>query len=405
MQVGITRLLLAVTALIGCRGEAPRTQNSIEGDELRAMVESLMPAVARAAGMEFLEVPQSAVRTRDELREFLISKLDEDLPPERLDGIVGIYRLLGLLPDTLDLRQLFVDLYTEQVAGYYDPATKTLYAMAGSGKEELRLTLAHELVHALQGQHLPLDSMLRDRSDADRTAALQAVLEGHATIASIFVLAPDNRIVEDDATWELMREQFSAPRPSMASFNSAPLVIRTGLLFPYVEGTGFMRWLMRNHPGASPFDALLPQSTEQVIHPERIARGDGPVAVSFVDDSTDVLHDDTFGEYEMLVLRASLAGITAVVTDIPLGWGGDRLRLYRSGDGNALVWYTVWDDDRSATNFRTRIVNGLERLGREGYRTAIEAVDVSGRPGVRVVIAPAGWDRWDDLPEAVAEGR
>ncbi len=75
-------------------------------------------------------------------------------------GLETTYRLFGLLPDTLQLRALLLDLYTEQVAGYYDPDSATLFAVADADPAQLRLVLAHEMIHALQGQYLPLDSIL-----------------------------------------------------------------------------------------------------------------------------------------------------------------------------------------------------------------------------------------------------
>jgi hypothetical protein len=42
---------------------------------------------------------------------------------------VRTYVALGLIPDTLELRPLLLDLYTEQVMGYYDPRSTTLYVL------------------------------------------------------------------------------------------------------------------------------------------------------------------------------------------------------------------------------------------------------------------------------------
>lgn len=396
MRVVVICLFLLLGA---CRGEPPRTAGDLSQSELEAMVDSLMPGVARAAGLDFTATPRSAVRSREQVREFLLNKLATELPPERLDGLVSAYRLLGLIPDTLDVREMFVDLYTEQVAGFYDPESSTLFAVAGSDPTQLRLILAHELVHALQHQYIPLDSILADRSNSDRTAAAQAVLEGQATLASFQSMFPDTDFAGDDGIWEAIREQLTLPREEMAVFNSAPLVIRSTLIFPYLQGSEFMRWFARNRAGERPFGALMPHSTEQILHPLRYQQGDSPVAVRFADDDDDVIHEDTFGEFEMHVLRSVLVGIDVVAGDLPLGWGGDRLRVYRTADGPALVWLTAWDEPRNADGFESRVIGRLNTMERPGYRTAIESMPVAGKPGVRVVIAPTGWTRWEALPE------
>lgn len=394
---------LCILALVtACRGESPRDATTLEQHELDSLVTSLMPAVAEATGLEFKSTPRAAIRSKDEVRTYLLAKLASELPQERLDGIVSAYRLLGLLPDTLDITSLFVDLYTEQVAGYYEPDSSMLFAVSGADALTLRATLSHELVHALQHQYLPLDSILHDRADADKLAAAQAVLEGQATLVMLLVLAPDGGFLEDDDIWTRLRDQLGAPQAGLDVFNNAPLVIRTGLIFPYLEGATFMRWFRNNRGTEQPFGALMPTSTEQILHPARYQQQDHPVALRFAADSTDVIHEDTFGEYESLVLRSALAGITAVATDLPIGWDGDRMRVYRTPNGPALVWYTVFDEAGFAENFRNRVVNGLNRLRRPGYRTVIDAVPVGSLPGVRVVIAPDGWAGWTDLPVVTA---
>ncbi len=393
-------LLLVLTLFVGaCRGEAPETVGTLSQARLERLVDSLMPGVAAATGLAFRATPRSAVRSREEVRAFLLAKLAVELPPERLDGLVSAYRLLGLLPDTLDVRSLFVELYTEQVAGFYDPDSSVLYAVGGSDPMQLKLILAHELVHALQHQYVALDSILADRSDADRLAAAQAVLEGQATLASFAAIVPDRDFVGDDGLWETVRDQITMPREGMDVFNRTPLIVRSALIFPYLEGSEFLRWFRRNRPDAQPFGAAMPTSTEQILHPVRYQQGDAPVVVRFADDTTDVIHEDTFGEFEIHALRSVLVGIDVVAADLPLGWGGDRMRVYRTPDGPALVWLTAWDEPRHAEAFRTRVVNRLVDLGRPGYRTELEAREVAGQPGVRVTIAPDGWARWGRLPE------
>lgn len=397
--------LATLTAtLSACRGEPPRDLQSLEQHDLDAMVAELMPVVAEAAGLEFKETPRAAVRDREQVRDYLLAKLAEELPPERLDGIVAAYRLLGLLPDTLDVGRLFIDLYTEQVAGFYEPDSTTLFAVAGADELTLRGTLAHELVHALQHQYLPLDSILDDRRNADRLAAAQSILEGQATLVMILVLAPDQGFLANNDLWDNLRSQLSTPQAGLDVFNNAPLVIKSGLIFPYLEGASFMRWFVNAHAGQQPYGDRMPASTEQIIHPDRYQAGDAPVSLAFTGDTADVIHEDTFGEYEMLVLRAALAGIEAVPTDVPLGWEGDRLRVYRTVSGPALVWYSVWESDAQRDHFTTRVAGGLTRLDRAGYRTVIDAVPVGELPGARVVIAPTDWAGWSAMPAVTVGG-
>lgn len=387
--------LLLLLLLVGCRGEVRREVPA--RDRLARMVDSLRPPVERAVGLRFTGPVRSAMRTRDQVRGYLVRKLDEELPPRKLRGIETAYRLLGLIPDSLKLRGLLLDLYAEQVAGYYDPDSATLFGVAGADPAQLRLVLAHEMVHALQGQHLALDSILRASGDNDRLAAAQAILEGQATLASIEVLAPGQAVIRSPEFWQLYRRQVREQQGTMPVFARAPLVVRQALIFPYLEGAEFMRWWGQS-PRADtvPYGPRMPTSTEQILHPERYARGDAPIAVALPADST-ALHEDVLGENEIRVLLARLAGRDELDDARPLGWGGDRYRIYDAPGGPALVWYVAWDDAAARAGFLRRTRGRLDRTGRPGYRAELGEAEVAGRPGTRFVLAPVGWERWRSL--------
>ncbi|MBA3260415.1 MAG: hypothetical protein H0T68_13235, partial [Gemmatimonadales bacterium] len=363
--------LLAAMTAFACRGEARQATGQ---DALAALVDSLRVPVERAAGLSFKTPPASAMRSREQVRAYLVAKLDEELPPERMRGIETAYRLFGLLPDTLQLRGLLLDLYTEQVAGYYDPDSAMLFGVEGADRSQLRLVLAHEMIHALQGQHLPLDSILSARSNNDRLTAAQAILEGQATLASLDVLAPGENVARNPEFWELYREQVRAQQSSMPVFRRAPLILREALIFPYLQGAEFMHWWMQS-PRADtvPYGRLMPVSSEQILHPERYRRGDQPVELRLAPDSGAV-YEDVLGENEIRVILATLAGSDEVQTVVPLGWGGDRYRLYRTPGGPALVWYVGWDDARAAQRFMRAAGAGLSRTARRGYRAALDSV-------------------------------
>ena len=68
--------------------------------------------------------------TREELSDSLVEELDEDI--EDILKAQDVYKILGLIPQNADLRQLLLDLYTEQVAGFYDSETEELYLIVES---------------------------------------------------------------------------------------------------------------------------------------------------------------------------------------------------------------------------------------------------------------------------------
>ena len=401
----MARRALLVLGLLAaaCRGEARQT--TANDAMLARMVDSLRTPVERAVGLVFTAPPRSAMRSKEQVRGYLIRKLDQELPPARLRGLETTYRLFGLLPDTLNLRALLLDLYTEQVAGFYDPDSATLFGVAGSDPERLRLVLAHEMIHALQGQHLRLDSILDDRRNNDRLTAAQSILEGQATLASIDVLAPGQDVTHNPQFWELYREQVGQNQSSMPVFRQAPLILRETLLFPYLQGAEFMHWWAESpYRDTQPYGARMPQSTEQIIHPDRYARGDLPLPIAYPREER-VLYEDVLGENEIRVVLAHLASSDTVQVSKAIGWGGDRFRLYDTEGGPALVWYVVWDDAASAGRFLRSAGVGLRHTARPGYRAALDSLGLNDRAATRYILAPAAWPRWKDLPAVTVEAR
>jgi hypothetical protein len=393
----VVSVLLGTAALPACRGEAPGGS----GDAVGRLVDSLSPVVEQTVGLPFKAPPRYAVRSRAQVASYLATKLDEELPPERLTAMHDVYRLLGQVPDSLDIRGLLTALYEEQVAGFFDPDSGTLFVYEGSDVQsaQFKFVLAHELVHALQYDYLALDSIMHQRRDSDRLAAAQAMLEGQATLASMKMMAPGQDLLSDDAIWEIFREQLRAARGSMQVFAETPRVLQEGLIFPYLEGAEFVRWYERNDAGrGQPYGDAIPVSTEQVLHPQRYAARDTPVEVPLDTVGAAPGESDVMGEMGIATLSADLAGAEVVSTTIPIGWAGDRYRLYQSAEGPALVWLIAWDDQRAADRFLAGSGARLRALPRSGYRTTVDAMEVAGHPGTRVVIAPAAWAGWNSLP-------
>jgi hypothetical protein len=390
--------VIALLLLTGCRG-APRTASP--DAELVRLVDSLTPSVERAVGLPFKRRPRARVISREQARAYLVGQLQKQLPADRAAQLSESYKLLGLLPDTLDLRALFLNVLTEQVAGYYDPDSGAFFGVEGASPVTFRTTVSHELVHALQHDYLPLDSIMTARDDADRLLAAQSVLEGQATLAMLR-MQPEvgDRVLAADF-WDQAREGTKQQQGSMPQFAGAPRVIRETLLFPYIDGADYIRWwLTHGPPDQQPYGGLMPRSSEQILDPERSGHGDVPLRVTFVDTSGAV-YGDVLGAAEMRVLLAEARGQEQLVDAAILGWGGDRFELYSTPKGHALVWIAVFDTPPAREAFLSALKKGWLHP-RAGYRIASDPLDVSGRPGLRFTVAPTEWKRWSALPTATA---
>jgi hypothetical protein len=388
----------AALLLVGaCRGRPPADAE----DATTQLVDSLTPAVEKVVGLKFRSRPQSAVRSREQVRAYVLHKLDQALPAEKARGLQASYRLLGLLPDSLDLRTLLLDLFTEQIVGYYEPDSTMLFVVANADPTVLRAVVSHELVHALQHQYLPLDSIMMQTGDNDRLTAAQSILEGQATLGGLQVMVPDQNLWAMPEFWDTYREQFRSQQRNMPVFSKAPRILREGIIFPYLAGADFLRWWAGSeHRDTLPFGARMPVSTEQILHPERYGRGDQPITLRFAADEPRILYEDVMGEFDMRVLAADLASNSAnteILTPLALGWGGDRFRVYETPAGPAMVWYIAWDDSTSRTKFQTGTGQRLESRRRLGYRLEATPLQIGHHPGTRIVIAPEGWLGWRQI--------
>jgi len=392
-------LAAAAGAALGCRDRAEAVQRE---SALRALVHQRMPALEQVTGLKFKRDPAVAPRSRNQVRDYIVHKFDEDLPPGELAGLQAALRRFGFLPDSFDLRESFSDVLTEQIGGYFDPDSNTLYVPTDIDSFLVRTSVTHELVHALQGQYLNLDSILDVKHENDRRGAAQAVLEGQATLVQTLVMMPEQRVEDLPSFWEA-RLATMAQQRRMPAFAHAPRWLRETLIFPYLAGADFVRWYGMTHPGRQPYGAAMPVSTEQILHPDRYTAGDAPLRLAFVAPSPDtVRYEDDLGEYEIRLLFAELLDDSTEEQAAWLagGWGGDRYRVLGSRF-DALVWYSAWDNSAAAARF----AKGLERAwarrrsgGPAGRRWEIKPLTVDGRPVVRLVDAPAGWSGWRRLP-------
>jgi hypothetical protein len=296
---------------------------------------------------------------------------------------------------------------TEQVAGYYDADSSALYIPTDIDPAQARLVISHELVHALQGQYIDLDSLIQQRRRNDRRAAAQAILEGQATLAQILVLMPEQKVESLPNFWEL-RNALGTQQAQMAIFSQAPLWLRERLIFPYLAGAEFVRRFEHAHPGKQPFGPLMPVSTEQILHVDRYEAGDRPTELAFLTPAPDtVRYDDDLGEFETRLLLEQLLGDETQATHLSSGWDGDRYQVLGPA-ADALVWYTVWDDAATADRFAQGLKAAWVKRrsgGPAGRRSEILRMSLNGLPTVRLADAPEAWVGWKYLPRVRVTSR
>lgn len=390
-------LSFLAVALVGA-GCAAQTSSEfvVSSDpELAALASEILPDVAARSGMELSRPVRLEVRDSEELERYLVSKLDEDLPPDEARARVDVYAKLGLVEPDLDLRALLLSLYGEQVAGFYEPDSTAFFIIEGQPEMAVRPLLAHELVHAVQDQSTDLVALTDPDIGSDRASAAMAVVEGQATLVMLEYMTEqmtgqpaDLSVIEDFAAQVRPTLELSAQFPALAN---APRVIRDGLIFPYVEGAIYVHGRWAGVDRTSPFGDGMPQSTEQIFDPT----AGPPIDLTVTPESGDVVLTDQIGVLELRILAEDVLGAAGAAF---LGaWAGDRYVLTEHSDGSRTLTYVIaWDDDGSAESFEASVLEHqlafggpvrVERAVVEGLPTTI--LHVGDPVGVRVGAGPS----------------
>lgn len=381
--VRVTRILACSVALLvfgACGGTAqqPESELVVSSDAtLRKLASELLPDLAARSGLELREPVRLEMRSREELVRYLESKLDEELPEEEARATVEAYALFGLVPNTLDLREVLLALYTEQVAGFYEPDSTALFVMDDQPEALLEGLLVHELVHAVQDQWVDLGALTDPKLGSDRATAAQAAIEGHATLVMLEYMAEQAQGTPVDLGAlpnfaNLLRSQLEGARDQFPALAAAPPVIQESLLFAYLEGAGYVHGLWAQGDRVAPFGEYLPKSTEQILGG---TADDVPIELAMSVSGADILHEDVLGRLELgVMLDQHLGPGSARFAD---GWGGDRYVLVEVGTGErGLIWYSVWDDEAARDRFVERF---RDALGSLGGGASLEVMEVGGR--------------------------
>jgi hypothetical protein len=348
----------------------------------------MLRRVERARGFEASRPVPGVVLDRAGLLARVKQHLASELPPEAIRNEGLALQLLGFVPTTFDYEAAEYDLLQDQLAGYYEPADRTMYMAGDLAEPEAEATLAHELVHALQDQRWDLATRCKYEAGAgDRAEAVSALAEGDATSAMFDVLvanavgatagaAKSALDIPDDVFIMQIRDGMEQG-PGAGS----PRIMRASLAAPYIYGTLFVHTLRRAGGWAEVNRAWddAPTTTEQILHVDKWRAHEGPAAVpapSYValGEGWSVADDDSEGELgTRLAFEEWTDGRSAA--SLAAGWGGDRGLLLTNGDRIAYVWTLRYDAEgalgatRAFAAFRA-VERGMEK---EGHWTASEA--------------------------------
>jgi hypothetical protein len=324
-------------------------------EEMRREIAELVAITEELRGLTFLQPPTITVVTHDELEARVRESIESDI--EDLPADEALLRVLGLIDPELDLLQLYLDLYGEQVAGYYDGEVGELVVPAGDTLGAMqKATLVHELTHALTDQRFGFNDVyerLIDEQRFDEAVAFLAVIEGDATLTEILYI---QRLGASEQQ-ELLVEMFSA---DSTVFDAAPAFLQNSLIFPYQYGLAFVQRAFEIG-GFDEVNRLYvepPRSSEQIFDPRAYQR-DEPVSVSIVEPAVagyELVYDSVWGQLGFALMFDQVLGDS----DAAFGWGGDAYLQWFDGSNAILLVEYVGDTAADADELGAALVRYVE---------------------------------------------
>lgn len=325
--------------------------------------EEVLAQIQSLRGVHALGPVQRAVRTRDELRRDLIRLIHEEYTPDELAAQNRLLHVLRLLPSDADFIDIMVALLEDQVAGFYDHREQTFYLMREGDMALQEAVMSHELFHAIQDQVWGIEAVQGRGATriTDLGLARSALIEGDALAVMLQYMTGGTVDVFRSPLLETMIAQ-SVPPTSESLGVPVPMFMWQQLVYPYTAGLSFVLAVGRALDWAG-VDAIYtdpPDSTEQVLHPERYLTRDDPTWLEFAswdDAGGEVLAEDILGEF---TLRTTLSQLVSdqlaaqAIERAAAGWDGDRLRLRTWADAPErarVTWASVWDDAAEALQF------------------------------------------------------
>jgi hypothetical protein len=213
------------------------------------------------------------------LQQYFVERFNQDYLPSERESDQKLLMTLGLVKPDESVVQILLDVLQEQVIGVYNQDDKVMYMVTDNGQfgPDEKATFAHEYTHALQDQYFDLTKLApKHPTNDDRSLAIQALTEGDATLMQR--LWAQEKMTQDEIN------QLGQGGTDSKLF-SAPLFLREQLLFPYSDGFNFIRQIYQagGYAGVDEVFRNPPESTEQILHPDKYRNHEQPIVVSLPD--------------------------------------------------------------------------------------------------------------------------
>lgn len=308
----------------------------------------------------------------DEYREATVGEdvdqTDEEI--EELERLTALYRTVGFVNGDVDLAEAFDTLVDSGTLAFYSPATKEIVVRGTEITVDLRVTLVHELTHALQDQIFDLGRM--ERLEDHAASVLRDVAEGDATrIEHLYVEQLD--VDEHDEYVEMSGTAYEEVLPTLEE--AVPPLLLASFRAPYDYGLALVT-LAHAERGTKGIDALFTDVPSEFAAFDPMGRDPRDHLASEQEEleveapeGADEIDTGTFGSLNWYILLAGVhepmdaLGITATIS-------ADGYVEHES-DGRVCLAAVASSDDPE------RLADGLQRWAEAVPDHDVE-IDVSG---------------------------
>ncbi len=324
-------------------------EDAPEGEDLDAEVADqfaeIVEQVSELRGLPVEgEIPLEVV-TAEELVEIALADVEDEL--ERFERTEAIAVALHQIPDDADLLELNEALLEAGAAGLYVPEDDQAYIVGDEGALSPleRVTVAHEVQHALQDQHIDLGQLRELQDDPDAQLAFSSLIEGDAVMVQEQWAAEH---LSQEEQQQRQAEELEIGQEQAQDLQDLPPALLESFVAPYVAGPELVGNLVQDG-GVDAVDAALgspPTTMVEVYDPSLYRQGlePEPVELGEAPDGYEPLDAFPSGAFDVELLY-DLADDAPTERTGRTAWRGGELAAWRDGDDvTVAVGWTFVDD-------------------------------------------------------------
>jgi len=408
--------------------------NEADTQRLFKSVDTIFDFSAEDSGLAKRAVVKRRMVSKADVEKYVQGNLAKEEYAQRFVQAEMSMKKLGFVPRDFNLREFVTKSSGQQIAGYYDPETKTISLLNWIPADRQEPILAHELTHALQDQNYDLTKWMKAAQKAtggtedEGAVARKAVVEGQAMVVYIdYLLKPLGRTLQN--TPDLL---YSMEDPAVKGMidsqlvHDSPMVMREAGGFAYKEGLIFEGELLRKGGKEMAFAGAFtrpPRNSHEVLHPDTYLNREKLPALG-IPDMKDVLKDQyevydsgSIGELDVRALLKQY-GERRIADDLSSEWQGGTYVLYRrKGDPAAqtpvttadlaLLYISRWKSPHSAARFAKFYAGAVPQRYKRATAEQVAACSGNSCPASSAQIAteegPVIVEQWSDNTVIVSE--